>query len=253
MSWLAVHLISAFLLPPLDLIILGGIGILFLGSRPRLGKRLIALSFFLLYLISTPYFSNRAMATFEGPYVPPSGDADVIVVLGGGSYLHAPEYGENTIGRQTLERARYAARLYRKTGKPILVTGGAPLGNADSEAAQMKDALENDFHVPVKWSETASRNTEENASMSAIMLGKRRRIYLVTHAWHRPRAELIFRHAGFQVIPASTGFTIPGRPNILSFLPSAGSLATSALLMHEIIGVIWFELKSTLSKSGDKS
>ncbi|HQT25064.1 MAG TPA: YdcF family protein [Burkholderiales bacterium] len=252
MSWIAVHLISAFLLPPLNLILLGAAGLLLLGSRPRLGKRLIALSFFLLYLASAPFFSSWAMEKFEGHYVAPADGADAIVVLGGGSYLNAPEYGGNTVGLMTLERVRYAARLYRETGIPILVTGGAPLGNADSEAKQMKDVLVGDFHVPVEWTETASRNTEENASKSAIILGTKRRIYLVTSAWHMPRAEIIFRHAGFDVFPAPTGFTIPYRTNILSFLPSAGGLSRSALLIHEIIGVIWFELKSSYGHSRDK-
>ncbi len=242
-----IRLISACLLPPLDLILLGMTGLLLIGIRPKLGRDLALLSLLLLYLISTPVFSDWAMKKFEGPYVAPSGHADAIVVLGGGSYFDAPEYGgENTVNRATLERLRYAARLYRMTEKPILVAGGAPLGNEDSEASQMKEALVNDFHVPVKWTESSSKNTMENVSKSAIILEKNniQAIYLVSQAWHMPRAELMFRHAGFTVIPAPTGFPTSYRTDLLSFLPSAEALLKSKILMHEIIGIAQFELKS---------
>ena len=171
MSWIATHLISACLLPPLNLILLGGLGLLLLRSRPKSGRRLIALSFLLLYLISTPFASDWALKKFEGPYIPPSGNAGAIVVLGGGTYFRAPEYdGKNTVNRWVLERLRYATHLYRKTGKPVLVTGGHPMGNPDSEASQMKAVLVDDFHVPVAWTEDDSANTEENAAKSFAIL-----------------------------------------------------------------------------------
>ncbi|MBY0579439.1 MAG: YdcF family protein [Burkholderiales bacterium] len=255
MNWFVSHFISACLLPPLNLILLGGVGVLFLKSRPKLGKRLVALSLVLLYIISTPFFSERAMRAFEGPYVDISDrNADAIVVLGAGSYFHAPEYeGANTVSPWALERLRYAAKLYRKTRKPILVTGGAPLGNADSEALQMKTVLVEDFHVPVTWTEEASIDTEGNASKSAVILKQHRTIYLVTHAWHMPRASTLFRHAGFSVIPAPTGYATSNQTGLLSFLPAANALWKSEILMHEIIGLAWFELKYRLHGNREKS
>lgn len=257
MSWIATHLIGACLLPPLNLILLGGLGLLLLRSRPRLGRRLIALSFLLLYVISTPFVSDWALKKFEGPYIPPSGNAGAIVVLGGGTYFHAPEYdGKNTVNRWVLERLRYAAHLYRKTEKPVLVTGGHPLGNPDSEASQMKAVLVDDFHIPVAWTEDDSNNTEENAAKSFAILERQniRAVYLVTQAWHMPRAARLFRHAGFAVIPAPVGFATSYKTDLLSFVPSSGSLAQSEILLHELIGIAWFELKSPISnRSLEKS
>lgn len=250
MSWIATHLIGACLLPPLNMILLGGLGLLLLKSRPRLGRGLIALSLLVLYLLSTPYASDRAMAMFEGPYIPPSGNAGAIVVLGGGTYFRAPEYeGRNTVNRWDLERLRYAAHLYRKTGKPILVSGGHPLGNPDSEAAQMKAVLIEDFHIPVAWTEDESRNTAENAAKSFAILKRQniRTVYLVTQAWHMPRAALLFRHAGFAVIPAPVGLATSYQTGLLSFVPSSGFLMQSEILLHELIGIAWFELKSPIS------
>jgi uncharacterized SAM-binding protein YcdF (DUF218 family) len=172
--------------------------------------------------------------------------ADAIVVLGGGTYFHAPEYGGDTVGKETLERLRFAAKLQRETGKPILVTGGAPLGNITSEAAQMKQVLEHEFNVPVQWAEVASDNTLENAQLSRKLLKQAgiSRIYLVTHAWHMPRAVLSFQASGFQVIPAPTGYTTRYQNDLLAFLPNATALRDSRIFMHELIGMFWYQLKS---------
>lgn len=249
MSWTLKHALSACLLPPFNVIILGMLGLLLMLSRPKAGRRIVALSFLFLYILSTPFFANPASKAFDGPYIPPAADAQAIVVLGSGSYFRAPEYGGiNTVSENTLERVRYAAFLYRKTGKPILLTGGHPLGNKDSEAAEMKAVLENEFHIPVSWVEGNSDDTEENATKSFAILKKQgiTKIYLVTHAWHMRRAKLLFRHAGFIVVPAATRIGTFHEKGILAFLPSADSLQESALLMHELIGIGWFELKSNL-------
>src|SRR5688500_17050282 len=184
MGWFATNLISAFLLPPLNLILLGAIGILLLKSRPGLGKRLLVATLVLLYLLSTPLAADSLLQELETPsernvlY-----NAQAIVVLDGGTYYDAPEYGNHTVGRYTLERIRYAAQLHRITRKPILATGGAPLGSGFSEAAQMRAVLEKEFQVPVKWIEGAAGNTHENAYNSFAILKRDgvSRIALVTH------------------------------------------------------------------------
>lgn len=245
MGWFATNLVSAFLLPPLNLILLGAIGILLLRSRPGLGKRLLVATLVLLYLLSTPLVADSLLQELETPsdrnvlY-----NAQAIVVLGGGTYYGAPEYGNHTVGRFTLERVRYAAQLHRITGKPILATGGAPLGTDFSEAAQMRALLEKEFQVPVKWIEGAAGNTHENAYNSFAILKRDgvSRIALVTHAWHMPRAEREFEQAGFEVMPAATAYTTRYKTDIFAFIPTAGALQRSSLFFHEVIGMLWYRL-----------
>jgi uncharacterized SAM-binding protein YcdF (DUF218 family) len=171
--------------------------------------------------------------------------ADAIVILGGGTYFQAPEFGGDTVGNATLERLRLGAKLQRETGKPILVTGGTPLGNKLSEAELMKRVLEQEFLVPVKWVEGASDNTLQNARMSRQLLEQAgiKRIYLVTHAWHMPRSQRTFQNAGFEVIPAATAFSTHYATTLLDFMPSAYALRDSRLFMHELIGIVWYQLK----------
>lgn len=249
MSWFFTNLISAFLLPPLNLLLVALLGLWLWSKRPLIARTLLTASVVLLWLLSTPYFAGVLMQGLEGePYVTDTKRplADAIVVLGGGTYFNAPEYGGDTVGTATLERLRFAAKLQRETGKPILVTGGAPMGNSTSEAAQMKQVLEHEFNVPVLWSEAASDNTLENARLSQQLLKPAgiSRIYLVTHAWHMPRAVLAFQAAGFQVVPAPTAYTTHYRTDLLSFIPNAYALHDSRIFMHELIGILWYQLKS---------
>jgi uncharacterized SAM-binding protein YcdF (DUF218 family) len=248
MSWFITNLVSAFLLPPLNLLLVATLGLWLWHKRPLIARLLVTSSIVLLWLLCTPYFAEALLHELEGePYVTDTTKplADAIVVLGGGTYFHAPEYGGDTVNKDTLERLRFAAKLHRETGKPILVTGGAPLGNGTSEAEQMKQVLVQEFNVPVQWAEGASDNTLENAHLSRQLLKQAgiSRIYLVTHAWHMPRAVQAFQSAGFQVVPAPTAYTTRYQTDLLAFVPNAYALRDSRIFMHELIGMLWYQLK----------
>ena len=252
MSWFVTIFIAAFLLPSLSLLLAFALGILLFHRRRRFAKLLLLIVFGLLWIVSTPYFAEGALHLLEARTAAlekPLQNANAIVILGGGTYFHAPEYArQDTVNEQTLMRLRYGAKLQRETGKPILVTGGKPLGNHLSEAQQMRAVLEQDFRVPVRWTEETSDNTFENAHHSFRMLQAQgiRRIYLVTHAWHMPRAADVFRRAGFEVVEAPTAFTTRYQTDLLAFLPRAEALRDSKIFMHEVIGLVWYRLKSML-------
>lgn len=250
MSWLITNLLGALLLPPFNLLIMASIGLWLWHKRPVIARILTTLSIAGLWLLSTPYVSDALLQHLEGK--PNAADTqtkpqpDAIVVLGGGSYFNAPEYGGDTVSKEALERLRYAAKLHRDTARPILVSGGKPLGNAISEGQQMQQVLEQEFNVPVKWIESDSDNTLESARLSywALKDAGFTHIYLVTHAWHMPRAAQAFQSAGFQVTPAPTAFTTRHETTLLTFIPSADALLDSRWYFHEMIGMLWYRLKS---------
>lgn len=245
MSWFTTNLISIFLLPPFNLILSGAAGVILLKYSPRLGRMVLTATLALLYLLSIPLIADALLRRLEAP-----SDSSLlegtqaIVVLGGGTYYRAPEYGGDTVGRFTLARIRYAAWLHRRTGKPILVTGGTPAGTGSPEAVQMKAVLEEEFGVPVEWTEEASGTTRENAYKSVEILGRHgiSHIGLVTHAWHMPRAAREFEQAGFIVVPAATAYTTRYRTDLFAFLPAAAALQKSSLFFHEVIGMLWYRL-----------
>ena len=172
-----------------------------------------------------------------------------IVVLGHGRTPDAPEYDfQDTVSAYGLERLRYAALLQRKTGLPILVSGGSPNGEATAEADFMQKVLVEDFRANVKWVERESRTTQENARYSQVLLSaaKVRHVYLVTHSWHMRRAARAFETADIKVTPAPTGFhTLERNARAFnSYLPSASGMHLTALALHERFGFIWYSFKN---------
>ncbi len=246
LSWQLTNALAALLLPPGSLILLMAGGLVLRRTRPHLGTSLSAGGLAALYVLSMPLTAIGLLSALEsGSPATNNRSAAAIVVLGGSKSHNTPEYGGDTVSGATLVRLRYAAHLHHRTGLPILVSGGSPEGSAQSEAELMQRILQNEFSVPVRWMEGNSANTLENARLSYRMLATEniRAIYLVTHAWHMPRARLVFEVAGFNVIPAATGYTTRYRLTMLDFLPSAQALRDSALFFHEIIGIVWYRLR----------
>ena len=237
------RLLIALVLPPTSLMAFAAVGIALLWLRPRLGRRVVVVAFACLYACSTPLVSGLLMRTLETSS-PPLGSntdaaaADAIVILGGGGYEHAPEYGRTTVGADTLARLRYGAHLYRQVRQPILVAGG-------EIGAAMRDVLINDLRVPVEWVDDRSRNTLENARYSATMLNAAgiRRVFLVTDAWHIPRASKLFRAMGIEVVPAPTMYESAAPISYRSFMPDARALGNAGRAMKEWLGRLWYALR----------
>lgn len=248
MNWPIANLVTAFLLPPLNLLVLLGLGASLLSSRHAvLGKRLVWLAAVLLYLVGTPLVGQKLLATLQAPYrTPDYAAAQAIVVLGGEVYHDAPEYGGDTVRSYSLERLRYAARLQRASGLPLLASGGSPESGI-AESLAMWETLRTDFGVDTRWVEITSLTTAENARHSRAILQPSGidRILLVTHAWHMRRAQMAFEKAGFTVIPAPTIYSTTGNLTLLDFLPSAKGLMQSYLALHEWMGIVWYRLKES--------
>ena len=126
----------------------------------------------------------------------------------------APEYGVDIVGATTLERVRYGAFLHHRTGKPVLVSGGQVQMRTTPIGIQMYETLTKEFNVPVRWTESRSMTTHENAAYSSELLKRDgvSRVLLVTHAWHMRRAMAAFRAEGLEPIAAPTRFIRPPLP-----------------------------------------
>lgn len=249
-AWELTNITAHLVLPPGVFILLGLAGLAFVRSHARFGMGLTLFSLLGLLVLSLPAVSTTLLQSLQTPYVDPTRDRSggAIVVLGGGSYFSAPEYdGADVVGAYTLERVRYAAHLQRRIGKPILVSSGNPLGAGTSEGTQMKNAL-HEFGANVKWVEGESNNTYENAKLTREVLRKAgvQSVYLVTHAWHMPRAKTAFERAGLHVIPAPTGFQMRSGWRVLDFIPNAGSFLASYFFFKEVLGSVWYRLKSDM-------
>ncbi len=251
MGTVTLAALKSLLLPP-GLCLLPALLALPCRRNRRIVVLLLATSVLLFYGFSTPLVSRTLAGLLEHRYpalpadAPLAQEADAIVVPGCDRYANAPEYGSDEVSACTLMRLRYAAELHARSGLPLLLTGGRPMGEAESEAALMDRALRDHFGITARWLEQESHNTGENASRSAALLrGENlRRVVLVTHAMHMPRAVRSFRRHGLTPIPAPTYFhSAPDhRPAWFALLPSGSALLASGMACYEILGLAWYAI-----------
>lgn len=244
------NLFKSLLLPPFSLFLASAAGsVLWARKRARIGLAVLLGSAFALIILSTDAAVELIAYPLEHrtPHLRTpvqSSTVGAIVLLGAGAMENSPEYSERYRPDYiALARIQYAARLFRDTALPILVSGGGGSGEA------MANAIEHEFGIPVTWREYDSYNTATNAAYSAKILHRAgiSKVMLVTDALHMPRSVLAFEACGFTVEPAPTMFLAHvGRPNRISdFIPNAESLRRNSYALYEWLGLAWYILKKS--------
>jgi uncharacterized SAM-binding protein YcdF (DUF218 family) len=253
-SWKPV--ITALLLPPVPFLLLVLIGARLLLPRRGLGWLVILVSVVLLWL-SASTGAVRVLAQAAQP-APAALSFDrirelraeaaakkplAIVILGAGSEPFAPEYGVSSLQYPSLERLRYGLWLGGQTGAPIAFSGGTghAQGGTTSEARVAAKIAADEFGRPLRWIESESHDTRENASLTMALLKPAaiNHIVLVTHGYHMPRALRAFGEAagpGVQIEAAPIGLARNVEAPELEWLPSSAGFRDMRQLLRELIG-----------------
>lgn len=249
---LATRTLEHFLLPPGMPLLVCMVGLILTARRTRSGLPILGLGLAIAYLTSLPVVA-RGLADWLEIYPPLdqgalcAAHAAAIVVLGGPDrYELAPEYGGDTLGPLALERVRYAAYLHRACGLPILVVGGKAPSQQLHGSEMMEEVLTRELGVPTMWGDGRSRSTFDNARIARELLAPRGigTVAVVTHAWHMRRAVAAFVGQGLTVLPAPTGFTIPGAfdRGLPGWLPNAWAQVQIRWMLREVVGLAWMAL-----------
>ena len=238
---------TLLIIPPMNCLAAACLGAA-LGRR-RFGRPLTILGLAGLVLFALPAVSGSLIGILEsGLTAPPAASAapQAIVILSGDqAEIIAGNARTYRVAALTLEREQAGAALARRTGLPVLVTGGALQPWSPPLAEIMATSMAQDFNVPVKWREQNSLDTWQNATLSAAILHQAGicTVYLVTHAWHMKRALVAFRRAGITAIAAPVA--IDTKPNFRAgaFVPGARAWLESYYAMHELIGWAWYAIR----------
>lgn len=244
------YFLKGLLLPPVAQII-AILAVWWLRKRrPKLAWGVCIVAALSLWVLGTPVTAIFLSRTLEQhPFLSPGRlnaiEADAIVVLSASQIDSAPEFGQPVSGHEQLSRVRYGAFVQRRTGLPVLLSGGSVGGLEQRSLAEtMAYDLFEGFNIEARWLETRSRTTMENALYSHALLAAqgKKSIVLVTSAYHMMRAKWSFEHAGFKVLAAPTGFADIRPLNYMSFVPEARSLYLSRLALHEWLGYFVYRL-----------
>lgn len=248
--------VAALLLPPVPLLVLIVVGARLMFRRRLLAWLLILLGVVGIWLSCTSAVSGALIRWLNQP--PPalteSAIAEIkrtprtaIVVLGGGRKVLAPEYGISTLHERTVERLRYGVWLSRETGLPLGFSGGVGHGArpGPTEAEIAARVAEREFGRPLKWTESESRDTRENAIKMVALLRAQgiERIVLVTHHYHMRRAMRNFQRAAegskLVMVAAPMGLPYPGRLQAQDWLPHNAFMEDTSLALHEWLGYLF--------------
>lgn len=238
------------MLPPgCYIVALAGVAF-YLRKRARAAGLVCAALAGLIWVGSSNVFGGLLLGPLERAYSAPEKPAgDVIVMLcggfkGGGRPFSASE----RLAFGTLERADAAFKLYKDTGLPLLISGGAPF--SDSPEAEAAAAYLQELGVPENKliKEERSRDTEENARFSLKICGEKgyKKLILLTSAYHMPRSVLLFRKAGTaDIVPFPVARRTGGPRFYADYLPGGGLEARMAL--NEYLGLLYYRLYYSLS------
>ena len=237
------------------LILPSGLALLSLLLGLVLRKRFFFyLSFVLLVLFSMPLVSNGLMRAVEGVSVrSPAGaarKADAIVVLSGMiSQVEGAPLGEWSEGADRFEGG---IELFRAGKAPLLVftRGQIPWEKESVPEGELLRERALLLGIPQKrilLTDKAGNTAEEATAVKHLLGGgaARKRILLVTSAYHLRRAVLLFERAGFEVEPFRVDIQTPqrNRMTVLDLLPNSEALMKSETAVREMIGYLYYRSK----------
>jgi len=240
--------IITFLIDPLFIIlVLLGASILRL-TRNR-GRRLILAAIFLiLYLLSTGFVANALLTHLENSVSPSplASHYDAVIVLSGMTgvqHRDAVEFSEavdRILAGIQLVKTGKADYLIISGGDGSLTQGNRPEAEILKEFAEQWGVAPNQIIV-----DSRSRNTWENATRTAELLERQpmNKLLLVTSAFHMFRSRGCFKQAGLEVDVLPVDFSAESKAaDFRSFLPSSYALARTNRVIHEVVGIIAYQV-----------
>ena len=215
-------------------------------------KKLIYTSIGVLYIISTPIFSNNFFKLIEGnEYRKPISaidSADAIVVLSG--MLEINEVGDSTyIEWGDPDRFFGGLDLFKagKANKLVFTGGKMPWDKVQkTEGEVLKEyAIKSGIPQENILITKDVENTADEAKAVKDLIGSQKKIILVTSAFHMYRAKRLFEKQGFNIVPYKVDFKTKRNKEItlLDFLASADNLRNTETGIRELIGRIFYSIK----------
>jgi len=209
-------------------------------------KKTLFLLAVLFYFISTKYGSNMLLKPLEDFKHSDNIKPKAVVVLGGG----CSDYGNYFKAvPEAFKREVYGFILAKDKNLPLVFSGGG-LGEFNEVICAKSDfkRLEDEFNVTVtKYYEADSVNTRQNAAFTSMLFEEKnlpKKIYLVTSAYHMPRAFKYFKMHDFKIITKSVDFKQDKGDRYLSVLPKMKYLRASYDAIHEYFGLLQIYLSN---------
>jgi len=217
-------------------------------------KRWLALAGAAILLLSgMPAVGDSLLKILENRFPKLEADsverADAVIVLSGmlresRSKRGDPEWGEG------VDRFEAGVQLMKAGKAPLLILTGGRMpwsnrtqteGDELRAAAIARGIAENAIVVTGEVHNTAE---EAEAIHQIAMERKLQRLILVTTAWHMPRAEMLFRRAGVDVVPYPVDYYTRYMESrtMLDLVPQASGMLNTEIALREFYGLAYYRV-----------
>lgn len=245
-------LLLAVALPPSPLLLLAAWGGWRLRRAKRLGGLMLGMALIGIWFSATEAAGELLSRATGRPLLLSRQQVDVlkgeaggaVLVLGGGVKRYVPEYGAGAPKRYTAERLAYGVWLARHTGWPLAFSGGIGWMATDLQEPEAKIVARvaaEDYGLPMRWTESRSRDTRENASNTLPILAAAgvKRVLLVTDDGHMRRAlrafEPVAQPLGIVIVPAPVGLRDDALSGFNDWCPSVEGFARVRNIVYETL------------------
>jgi uncharacterized SAM-binding protein YcdF (DUF218 family) len=204
-----------------------------------------------LYAFSTQWVADRLFAYIEGPgpklAVQALPKTDAVVVLSG--MLATPAAVPNGYEWGGAADRFFDGLAAFQAGKaPLLVFTAGKLPwehHASNEGARLvQKARQLGVPMPSIRLTAPVENTADEAREVAKLLGNKKRVILVTSAFHMPRAASLFERQGFDVVRFAVDYRVEERQTTpMTFMPDADALDKSSDAIRELLGRVYYAIK----------
>jgi uncharacterized SAM-binding protein YcdF (DUF218 family) len=245
--FVASKLIWALLRPDSLLMLALAASWLLLRRRPAFARSLLGLTLMAMAGLAIWPVQNLLLAPLENRYPSPviPGDVAGIIVLGGAELADQSALRNQVqmnAGAERMTAAMTLARLY--PAAQLIFTGGSGKLGGGASGSDVAKRLFAELGLPQDrlLLETASRNTAENATLTAALLQPEpgQHWLLVTSGYHMPRSVAAFCAAGWTgLIPYPVDYRSSGDGAGWRFAENAADLTTA---WREWIGLLAYRL-----------
>jgi uncharacterized SAM-binding protein YcdF (DUF218 family) len=234
----ALKKIIGVLLTPLNItLILLLLAILLVNYDKKLSKLFLISGFLVLFVSSTPFFSNPLIKSIEqshSVFTQQAEPLDYIVVLGCGHVLNQKLPVIAQLKVCSLQRLMEAHRIFQLHPEAKLITSGYISNTNAVKQAAISIGVPSESIL----TENRPKDTKEEALFLSTLL-KGKTFALVTNADHMERAYSYFRDQNLSPVAAPAGFMYKAEPqSILGHSPKVSVLQQTTRALYEILGQI---------------
>lgn len=220
----------------------------------RKWPRILAL--LILLAASNPYLARMSFQYLESGStfrsVAEIEPADKVIVLSG--MIHPATDGEGNTFQQFgngIDRFEAAIEIMKqgKAEKIIFTRGKVPWFKGAPEGEILANmAVERGVDPADILLTGTARNTVDEARAVKKLVTSTDKLFLITSAFHMPRAELIFTNHATNVTPYPVDFRVrPTHFSVIDFVPDAEAVSLSSRFVREMLGRTFYRLKYQLS------